>query len=154
MESINMKKIISAVALLLLAMSSVQAAEGKLNPWQQCGIGAIIFPETGIAAAISNIIWDLGTTAVTSATVSEESCKGQRTQTAIFINETYNQLEDEIVQGEGVHLSAMISMMSCDFSAVTMIRTEVADKVLASDEVNTVKAEQLFNIAEAACSAS
>lgn len=149
-----MKKIIGAAALLLLATSSVQAADGKLNPWQQCGIGAMIFPEHGVAAAISNIIWDLGTTAVTSASASEDTCKGQRTQTAVFINETYNQLENEIVQGEGTHLNAMMSMMNCDAAAVTTIRAEVADKVLASEGAKTAKAEQLFNIAEAACSAS
>jgi hypothetical protein len=154
MESNNMKKIIGAAALLLSVVSSVQAAEVKLNPWQQCGIGAMIFPETPIGAAISNIIWDLGTTAVTSASASEDTCKGQRTQTALFINETYKQLEDEIVQGEGAHLTAMLSMMSCDVSAATTIRAEVADKVLASEDAKTAKAEQLFNIAEAACSAS
>jgi hypothetical protein len=154
METKNMKKILGAAALLLISASSVQAADAKLNPWQQCGIGAMIFPETPIGAAISNIIWDLGTTAVTSASASEDTCKGQRTATALFINETYKQLEDEIVQGEGAHLTAMMSMMSCDTSAKNTIRTEVADKVLGSDAVNTVKAEQLFNIAEAACSAS
>lgn len=149
-----MKKLICAAALAVMAMSNAQAADVKLNPWQQCGIGAMIFPETGIAAAISNIIWDLGTTAVTSASASEDTCKGQRTQTALFINETYEQLENDIVQGEGVHLNAMMSMMQCEATAVDTIRAEVAEKVLTNDAVATVKAEQLFNIAEAACSAS
>ncbi|MFT6896929.1 MAG: hypothetical protein ACJA13_001334 [Paraglaciecola sp.] len=154
MKYLKMKKIIGAAALLLLATTSVQADEAKLNPWQQCGIGPMIFPENGIGAAMSNIIWDLGTTAVTSASASEDSCKGARTKTAMFINETYSQLEDEIVQGEGAHLTAMMSMMDCGASAASEIRTEVADNVLSSTDSNTAKAEQLFNIAETGCSAS
>lgn len=150
----KMKKIIGAAALLLLTTTSVQADEEKLNPWQQCGIGAMIFPENGVAAAISNIIWDLGTTAVTSASASEDSCDGARTKTAMFINETYSQLEDEIVQGEGAHLTAMMTMMSCDATAASEIRSEVATNVLSSVASDSAKAEQLFNIAETACSAS
>ncbi len=144
-----MKRILGAAALAVIASTSVQAQD--VNPWQDCGIGAMIFPENGGAAAISNIIWDLGTTAVSSASSSAESCEGERVKTAQFINETYNLLEDEIVEGNGDHFTAMLEMMQCDASAAQAIRTEVADKVLTSEQD---KAEKLFYIAEEVCSAS
>src|SRR5688572_5993856 len=37
------------------------------NPFSDCGIGAALFPKTGWAAVTSNVIWDIGTTALTSA---------------------------------------------------------------------------------------
>jgi hypothetical protein len=150
-----MKKIIITAAVLALsALAPAQAQEKKLNAWQHCGIGAMIFTDNGVAAAISNIIWDLGTTAVTSASASEESCKGSRAVTARFVTETYNELENEIVSGEGAHLSAMLTLMQCDAIATPVIRAQMAESVVGSDASQVVKAEQLFNIAEAACSAS
>ena len=38
------------------------------NPYTDCGIGAALFPNTHWAAATSNVIFDLGITAITSAT--------------------------------------------------------------------------------------
>ncbi|MFT6992708.1 MAG: hypothetical protein ACJASL_004709, partial [Paraglaciecola sp.] len=66
-KGINMKKIITTVAAIAaLSLTSThsfaQDAEVKLNPWQDCGLGAMVFPDNGVAAAISNVIWDLGTT--------------------------------------------------------------------------------------------
>ena len=148
-------------ALQLAASFSVSAQDKKINAWQDCGIRAMIFPENGAAAAISNIIWDLGTTAVTSASASEDSCASERVQTARFVNEAYQSLEDEIVRGEGKHITAMLNLMNCDASAhnsvSAQIRSDFADQLVDSTAQNAVKAEKLFNIAEAAtasCSAS
>ncbi|MDM7861757.1 DUF3015 family protein [Alteromonas sp. ASW11-36] len=156
-----MKKIIASIAVALTFSFAASAQEVKVNPWQDCGIGAMIFPDNGVAAAISNVIWDLGTTAVTSASASEDSCNSTRVQTAQFINETYNNLEDELVRGEGVHITAMLNLMSCDAAShaetSATIRSEFADQLLGSADQTTVKAERLFNIAETAtanCSAS
>lgn len=156
-----MKKIIASIAVALSFSFAASAQEKDVNPWQDCGIGAMVFPDNGAAAAISNIIWDLGTTAVTSASASKDSCNSTRVQTAQFINETYNNLEEELVRGEGEHITAMLNLMSCDVAShaetSALIRTEFADDLLGSDDVTLVKAERLFNIAEtatASCSAS
>ncbi|RUO19671.1 DUF3015 domain-containing protein [Aliidiomarina iranensis] len=161
-----MKKILSA-GLLALTVSAISApAEaqsdpfGGLNPWLDCGIGALIFPDHETVAAISNIIWDLGTTAVTSASVSPNSCNGNRIVAAQFVTDSYANLEEEIAQGEGAHLQAMLSLMQCETAAqpaVTTIRSNFAD-VMGNEEFVTLtqeqKAEALFYVTEAACTLS
>ena len=149
----NTFRLLGAVVVLSAAFSFNTQAD--VNPWQDCGIGANIFPDNGTASAISNIIWDLGTTAVTSASASVESCKGAGAQTAQFINDTYNELEEDIVKGNGAHLNAMMGMMACSDTAT--IRSELG-KELANDDFNSaetiVKAQTLYNIAQSACTAS
>ena len=64
-----MQRILAVVAIILLAalpMTGMAQKKKELNPWIDCGIGAMIFTETNWAAVISNVIWDLGTTAVIS----------------------------------------------------------------------------------------
>lgn len=148
-----MKKIITAAAIVIAASVS-PIAHAEINPFSDCGIGATVFPDNGTAATISNIIWDLGTTAVTSASASADSCQGANATTAQFIIESYDNLEDEIVRGEGQHITAMLNLLSCDASASPAIRTDVADQLLDSTEATIVKAERLYNIANSACSAS
>lgn len=151
-----MKKIVAFSAFILLSITAT-VTQAKVNPWQDCGIGSMIFPENGTAAAISNIIWDLGTTAVTSASASEDSCEGSGAKTAQFIFETYENLEDEIVRGEGKHITAMLNLMQCDADAHSQatreIREEVATQLLTSDEETIVKAERLHKIAVTASAA-
>jgi len=96
-----------------------------LNPWIDCGIGAMIFDETSWAAASSNIIWDLGTTAVTSDQSSQDTCNSKKAQTAMYISATYANLEEETVKGQGQHLHAMLDMMGCDASAHKSIINDV-----------------------------
>lgn len=106
----------SAVVLSLAAAPAAQAQQ-KVNPWKQCGIGAMIFDDNGVAAAISNIIWDLGTTAVSSNISSQDSCEGVKVAAAQFINDSIVNIEEETVVGNGQHLTAMLNMMGCEASA-------------------------------------
>ncbi|MCC5879985.1 MAG: DUF3015 domain-containing protein, partial [Idiomarina sp.] len=68
-----MKAVIFAAGIVALSASvyttDVKAVD-DINPWQHCGIGAMIFDDNTTAAAVSNVIWDSGTTAFTSATAS------------------------------------------------------------------------------------
>ncbi len=144
-----MKKIIlSAVASTVLLANSAfaETKSTSINPWKQCGIGAIIFDENGVAAAISNIIWDLGTTAVSSKISSEESCEGVKAQTAQFIQDNYNQVIEETSRGTGEHLAAMLDMLGVDSAqqpeVVAAIRAEIAPKV-AADQSNP---EAYYNV--------
>jgi hypothetical protein len=93
--------------------SSGIAKEESRNPWQECGLGATVFPENTTAAALSNIIWDLGTSAVTTAISTPDWCKGQRGTAARFIHESYEKLASETAIGEGEHLSTMAELMGC-----------------------------------------
>lgn len=106
-----MKKF-SCAAVAAVAMFSAPQAAADINPWQDCGLGAMVFEDNGVAAAISNLIWDLGTTAVTSATVSRDTCKGDFIAKATYINENYDQIETDLAIGEGQHLNAMLDLFA------------------------------------------
>ena len=101
-----MLKATLSAAVLAGAFLAAPAQAQNINPWQQCGIGAMIFPDNGAAAAVSNIIWDLGTTAVSTKISSQESCAGANVKTAMFIQQTFPVLEQEIAQGEGEYVAA------------------------------------------------
>ncbi|MDF3124246.1 DUF3015 family protein [Rheinheimera sp. 1928-s] len=134
----------SAVLLSLVTTPSVQAQSGSINPWKHCGIGAMIFDDNGTAAAISNIIWDLGTTAVSSNISSDSSCKGSRVAAAQFINDTIVTIEEETVTGRGDHLTAMLNMMGCEAEAHPAIIDQVRTDLDLDIEEKTAKAEAYY----------
>lgn len=156
----TLKKIIAASALLLIMpISTSFAAEGeaevkKLNPWVDCGIGPMLFKETQWAAVSSNIIWDLGTTAVTSNVSSPETCEhANKVAAARFINETYANLEEETVKGNGRHVTAMLDIMGCEGSShagiTNAVRADFGLTVGQSDylqKTDQAKAEAYYNI--------
>lgn len=139
-----MKKILSFLALsILITVNSAHSEEAnkkQLNPWTQCGIGAMIFNgESGgwaAGAAISNIIWDLGTTAVTSNLSSQETCSRAKWNTAMFIDENLKELEQQTAQGYGDHIDAMLDLYQCDSS----VRSGVVSN-LRRDMIATISAE-------------
>lgn len=103
------------------------------NPFVDCGIGASLFPDTHWAAISSNVIWDIGTTALTSATASPETCQGAKVEAAMFIKETYPNLIEETAAGQGEHLSAVMQILGCSAdshaSIVESVRAEMGAKV-------------------------
>ena len=108
-----MKKIAS-IALTVAALSSSAFAQDKVepvNPWKHCGIGAAIFDDNGTAAALSNVIWDLGTTAISSKVSSEDSCTGKRTKVAMFIQDNFDAVLEQTAMGEGEHVNAMLDIL-------------------------------------------
>ncbi len=126
-----MKKIAS-IALAVAALSSnafAQSETDKINPWKHCGIGAAIFDDNGTAAAISNIIWDLGTTAISSKISSEDSCEGQRTKAAMFIQDNFDAVLEQTAMGEGEHVNAMLEILEVNDESkaevIAAIRTSV-----------------------------
>lgn len=134
-----MKQIAKLFAVLGVSLVMVAPAASKaegMNPWTDCGIGAMIFPTTPVGAVISNVIWDLGTTAVTSAGVSKNTCEGKGAKMAMYIGTTYANLEEETVQGEGQHVRAMLNMASCKPSAqdeiLRSVRADFAQAVQSS----------------------
>ena len=108
-----MKKINKLIALFALVMVFPATGSAK-DAYTECGIGAMIFDDNPTGAIISNVIWDLGTTALTSAAASEDSCKGKGAATASYIMNTYSNLEEETAKGEGKHITAMLNIMGCE----------------------------------------
>ncbi|MDG1495298.1 MAG: DUF3015 family protein [Porticoccaceae bacterium] len=131
----------SCIALTLFACISTpafaemgnKAAGSGPNPFVDCGIGASLFPNTHWAAVTSNVIWDVGSTALTSATASPETCQGAKVEAAMFIKETYPNLIEETAAGQGEHLSAVMQILGCSADSyaaiVDSVRAEMGLKV-------------------------
>lgn len=144
----KLKLSVATIAMTMLFTSQVHADERSFGDiYKECGIGAMIFNDTPVAAAVSNIIWDLGTTAVSSNISSAENCEGGKAKMASFIMKSYDNLEVEIASGEGKYMDTLLSMTDKD---VETLRSEFSE-VVASSEYATLnqeqKAEKLYNIA-------
>ena len=145
----SVKKIVLAMSASLV-MASGAYAEGAAgtgpNPYSDCGIGAALFPNHAVGATISNVIWDIGTTAVISATASPETCSGKNVQAAMFILESYDQLLEETAKGSGDHLATLFDILETeDMSrgdAVVGLREQVANTVSAEDYVALTRTEK------------
>lgn len=129
-----------------------QAGSGP-NPFTDCGIGAALFPNTHWAAVTSNVIWDVGTTAVISATASPETCQGVATQAASFINETYDNVLEDTARGDGEYIVALLQIYGCAADAQDEILDSIRDDigaVIARDDYATMptvkRAESYFKV--------
>lgn len=132
-----MRKLALICTFLCLPFSANAASGGGPNPYSDCGIGAAIFGDTAWAAATSNVIWDLGITAIVSAVSSPETCNAQQAATARLILETLPSLEQDLAAGTGAHLVALNQTMGCDAASVDAlnagIRSAYADVVSAPE---------------------
>tara|TARA_B100001059_G_C17813143_1_gene573516 strand:+ start:285 stop:767 length:483 start_codon:yes stop_codon:yes gene_type:complete len=126
------KKLLALPLLVVFAFTANNA--NAANPYVDCGIGAALFPDTDWAAVTSNVIWDAGTTALISATASEDTCSGGAVETAQLIHDKYEMLETDIMLEAGENLSALTSSMGCDSTSelVSSIKNDV--KNIISDE--------------------
>ena len=136
----------ASVAALSASAFSTQAQANDINPWKHCGIGAVIFDDNGTAAAVSNIIWDSGTTAVTSATITPETCSSKEISVANFIDTTYDVLVTETAQGRGDHLATALNLVGCEASGqnVEALRTGLRHD-MAADVNAATHADKAYN---------
>lgn len=150
----NMLKlsVLAIVAAASVPVFAAGPAGSGPNPYSDCGIGAALFKDTEWAAVTSNVTWDLGTTAMTSATVSPETCTKRKVKTAMFIRDTYAQIVEDSARGQGEHLAAALNMFECGANqnaAMGEIRANMNKAVSTpgfNDHQQIEKAGQLFNI--------
>ncbi|HEX5806305.1 MAG TPA: DUF3015 family protein [Macromonas sp.] len=156
-----MKKAMVVTAVLMGASFAAQAQDktpgSGPNPYVDCGIGAALFQDTHWAAVTSNVIWDLGTTAITSATSSPETCSRKKVAAAMFINDTYERLAEETSRGEGEHLTTVMNIMECSpverVAAIEATRTSMGAVVSQpgyAAQPRIEKASQFFNAVQSA----
>ena len=145
--------VIASVSLSVFARHNPGGVGSAPNPYSDCGIGAAMFSETPWAAATSNASWDLGSTAVTSATLSPENCKKSSFRAALFIRDTYEQLTEDIAQGEGEHLSAALEIFECKSNKFNDVKLKIHEEFLneiSNSSYNNLpsleKARNLYNI--------
>ncbi|MDQ7083443.1 MAG: DUF3015 family protein [Sulfurovum sp.] len=142
-----MKKTLIALSIAMYSIMTPQAEARSLEKiLTECGIGGILFKEVPALAALSNVIWDLGTTATLSDLSSKEGCKGKSAKIAMLIGHTYDNLETEIAEGKGKHINTLASLSDKSTSEIR----EDFSKVVASKEYSSMnkieKADSLFQI--------
>ena len=114
----NVGKISALIAFAALAFPQPAMARTFAEIYTDCGIGAMIAPSNDAVATITNVTWDLGTTAISSNISSPDSCAGGKQRLAAFIHDSYNELERNLASGSGSHLDALIVLAQYD------VRTE------------------------------
>jgi hypothetical protein len=143
-----------AIATLSISMAlsaSVSAEIDKTpgtgpNPFSDCGIGAALFTQHKALAVTSNIIWDIGTTAVTSATASPETCSGKKVDAAVFILNSYDNLIEDTARGQGEHLTALMNMLdvtpSQQVAVIDNVRAQMAANIANDAYISADKREK------------
>lgn len=164
----NIKKLLLSASLAAAAFGTCvpafaqdKAPGSGPNPYADCGIGAALFSETKWAAVTSNVIWDLGITAVTSATMSPQTCSGKKVVAALFIRDTYDKLAEETASGQGEHLTTALNLFGCraqqHAAAAQQVRGAMGQTVSApgySDRPAIDKAAGFYAIIETAASSA
>lgn len=137
--------------------SSSNVGQGP-NPFSDCGIGAALFPKLRVGAVISNIIWDLGLTALTSATASPETCSGKTVATAQFILDNHDQLIEDTAKGSGTHLATLMNIMQVDTNdraeARLRLRAEMATHLATEGYLSADRMEKANTYYKAIVSAT
>ena len=135
------------------AVAQEKAQGSGPQPFTECGIGAQLFPDTHWAAVTSNIIWDIGTTALISATASPETCNGRSAQAAKLIYDTYDNILEDTAKGDGEYVVALMQVYSCSADSqkalLNVVRTKFSETVSAegySEMSKLEKAEAYFNV--------
>ncbi len=141
--------------VLALLMPSLSFAEGKVgtgpSPYTDCGIGSTF--DNKIGASSSNAIWDLGSTAITSAITSPEMCRDRKAESAKLILETLPELEKNVALGEGKYLVALTEVMGCDsafqdkISAILRVNyaKKVSDNNAYGNKTDIQRATDMYN---------
>ena len=160
-----LKKI--ALASLIAAVIPFSAANADLGSnfknaetgrtieqiYKQCGIGGALFGNSSpILAIISNVTWDLGTTAATSDSMSPNTCQGGNVKAAVLIKEAFPSVEKDLASGQGAHLSALQSVANCDSAA--SVRAQYGQYAQTSayrTATQDQNAQALFNIVQTNC---
>lgn len=148
------KTIIAVAAVSLLGASQAVDAREFADIYTECGLGAMIAPNNAPVAAVTNVTWDLGTTAVTSNASTPEACHGGKERTVTFIHDAYESLEGEIAQGTGPYLTTLLTLAECGADATASLRTDLASLVAAPDYSEQARMDQaagLYRAVEKAC---
>ena len=145
---------ISAVGILmLLAYSQPVMARDFADIYTECGLGAMIAPKNAAVAAVTNVTWDWGTTAISSNISSPDTCKGGQAKTAAFIHQSYESLEKELASGNGTYLDTLMLLAGVDSQAklqfTETLRKDFASIVAApgySSQSRMEKAKALYDL--------
>lgn len=110
-----MKQVVSSLFVLsVLMVSQPSMAREFADIYTECGLGAMIAPKNEGVAAVTNVTWDLGTTAISSNISSPDTCQGGAKKTAAFILDSYEHIEKDLASGNGSYLDSLFALSGCD----------------------------------------
>jgi len=135
--------------------AQVAMARDFAEIYTECGLGAMIAPKHGGVAAVTNVTWDLGTTAVSSNISSPDTCVGGKEKTAAFINQSYENIEVDLAKGQGEYLDRLMALMGVregqKSEVLQAIRSDMG-KVVSSSSYTSMsrfeKTKALYSIVE------
>ncbi len=121
--------------------------------YKECGIGGALFGNSSpILAIISNVTWDLGTTAATSDSMSPNTCQGGNVKAAVLIKEAFPSVEKDLASGQGAHLSALANVAHCDSEAnVRAQYGQYAQTSAYRTATQDQNAQALYSIVQQSC---
>lgn len=140
-------------ALFIFSSSSFAKSDRSMEQvYKECGLGGHLFGNSSPTLAfISNVTWDLGTTAASSD--STDACIDKEETTALFIHQTFEILEQEIAQGRGEYFDTLVTVMDCtsleSYDVMAAVRSEFSDVVNTdnyADMTRTEKASALYSV--------
>ena len=154
-------KTLLPILVLMLTLPQFGTAREFGEIYTDCGIGGLIGSAIGskedtianVAAVVTNITFDLGTTAISSNTTSPDTCARGKEKTAAFIYESYESLETDLASGHGVYLDGLVTLSGFEGETrerfVAAVRSGFARLVAApeypeQDRFN--KSEALYNL--------
>lgn len=154
---LDWKKAALVTIFVALAAVNVQAEDAKKREfadiYTECGLGAMIAPRNTAVAAVTNVTWDLGTTAISSNISSPGTCAGGKEKMASFIHESQDLLFSDLARGEGEYLDALVAIAGVDETAknkfVLSVREESGRFVNSDNFANKSrfeKAQVLYDI--------
>lgn len=137
----------------LLMFSQPVSAREFADIFTECGIGAMIAPNNEAVAAVTNVTWDCGTTAISSNITSPDTCKGGYGKTAMFIHDSYEVLENDIASGNGDYLDTLMLLVAVEANErsnfLNNLRTDFS-KLVEQNNYQQLsrfeKSEALYNI--------
>ena len=152
----SMFKIIFVVVFFLLVLGSFLQpcmAREFADIYTDCGLGAMIAPRNSAVAAVTNVTWDSGTTAISSNISCPDSCTGGQDRVAAFINDSYESLEKDLASGYGKYLDALTVLAGYDpqdkqeiILALRNDFTKLVADLSYTDKSRFEKAEALYNL--------
>jgi hypothetical protein len=134
----NKTKAFLATVAMTIAFAPQAEARTLEQILKECGIGGAIFKHTPAAAAISNIIWDLGTTA-TLSDMTGKCSYGKNLKVAMFIGSSYDKLETELASGKGEYVETLSSLSG---KSVEQLREDFSKTVKHSSYATMTKEER------------
>jgi hypothetical protein len=144
--------LLAAASALSFSAAAEPMGEGKrefADIYTQCGLGAMIAPTNEVVAAITNVTWDLGTTAILSNASSAENCKGGAAKKAAFIHNAYPKLAQDLARGDGQHLRALVTLAGCKADSQGQVMTAMRGEFAQLTAVAAYAQQSRFQQSEA-----